>query len=73
MQIYHHHLERAVVVEVGGGQAARGVALGDGWPGLRGEIVELAIAAVPVERALLRKLLLDAGGIHLGIDVAVDV
>jgi hypothetical protein len=61
----------AVVIQVTERQTARSVRIGDSGSRLRGEIIKLPIAAVPVEQSLLPERLTGASGVDLRVYMAI--
>src|SRR5262249_3389597 len=64
-----HDLEFSIVVQITDGEAARRMGCSNARAALRGEIKELAVATVPVEKSGLFELLPRAGVVYLGIHV----
>ncbi len=63
--------EAAVVEEVGGGEAASGAGIGEGWAGGFADVFEFSVTQVVVEEAGFAEEGAEAGGVDLGVDVAV--
>src|ERR1700680_1811278 len=61
----------SVIVQIAYGQTARGVSVGNTRPALRGEIEELAVTAVPIEKSWLLVLFGGVASIYFGIDMAI--
>src|SRR5436309_1743270 len=61
----------AVVIQVTERQTARSVRIGDSGSRLRGEIIKLPIAAVPVEQSLLPERLTGASGVDLRVYMTI--
>src|SRR5438477_11285323 len=60
-----------VIVQIAYGQSARGMNVGNTRTALRGQIKEVAVTAVPIEKSRLLILFGRVASIYFGIDMAV--